>query len=143
MGNQLVKEYDVRGQVATGGPGGVWKVYDAVKKTTARNVSVWVRRAQNGCVLTRRRPSKKKKKKNQILERKNLEQLGKGGKGSGISKRAQDVIYEALKREVGLLIKVRVEPRVERGTGTTTDTSAASVAARGRGATGRLAQCPR
>jgi len=63
MGNQLVKEYDVRGQVATGGPGGVWKVYDAVKKTTARNVSVWVRRAQNGCVLTRRRVSKKKKKK--------------------------------------------------------------------------------
>ncbi len=43
MGNALVKEFDVRGQVATGGPGGVWKVYDGTRKTTGRHCSIFVR----------------------------------------------------------------------------------------------------
>ena len=43
MGNALTRDYDLRGQAATGGPGGLWKVYDAVRKSNGRSVSVWVR----------------------------------------------------------------------------------------------------
>jgi hypothetical protein len=45
MGNQLTRDYDVdKAPAATGGPGGLWRVHDAVKKGTGRAVSVWVRR---------------------------------------------------------------------------------------------------
>jgi len=45
MGNQLSRDYDIKGQAATGGIGGLWKIYDAIKKSNGRPVSVWVRPA--------------------------------------------------------------------------------------------------
>jgi hypothetical protein len=33
-GNPLAKDFDVLNHVASGGPGLVWKIYNAIKKTT-------------------------------------------------------------------------------------------------------------
>jgi hypothetical protein len=46
MGNQLtqlVGEHDVGEQVASGGPGNLWKIYDARRKSTRERVSLFVR----------------------------------------------------------------------------------------------------
>lgn len=42
MGNALMREYEQGTQVASGGPGNAWKIYDAVKKSTKEPVSIFV-----------------------------------------------------------------------------------------------------
>jgi serine/threonine protein kinase len=42
MGGALTKEYDVSNQTATAGPGGIWQIYPAVKKTSKEPVSILI-----------------------------------------------------------------------------------------------------
>lgn len=41
-GNPLAKDFDVLNHVASGGPGLVWKIYNAIKKTTKQEAAVFV-----------------------------------------------------------------------------------------------------
>ncbi|XP_052802181.1 SCY1-like protein 2 isoform X2 [Mya arenaria] len=41
-GNPMSKEFEVYGQIATAGPGHVWKIYNGVKKTTKQDAAIFV-----------------------------------------------------------------------------------------------------
>ncbi|CAC5369632.1 SCYL2 [Mytilus coruscus] len=41
-GNPLSKDFDVLNHIASGGPGLVWKIYNAIKKTTKQEAAVFV-----------------------------------------------------------------------------------------------------
>src|SRR6218665_3496691 len=41
-GNPLTREYELVRQVGSAGPGSIWKIYDATKKSTKENAGLWI-----------------------------------------------------------------------------------------------------
>lgn len=48
MGQALAKEHEVGNHVATGGPGGAWKVYAAKRLPSREEVALWVFEKREG-----------------------------------------------------------------------------------------------
>ena len=83
MGNAVSNAFEIREQVASGGPGHLWKVHDAARKSTGQKCSIF------------------------LFEKNYFESINPLSKPSAQSRNDQDRAVELLKKEASNLARLR------------------------------------